>query len=138
MPYVMLPVPAEHEEEMLRVVMELSLRHAVQSWNAEAVAQLQGLVPAGPWALLVRLCEAALERRAVGVGDVLSPEHPTEADVLVAIDALNDAARQIGQKVLVLLDEKPDSVEGSEVSANLVGVAPSVATLVLGAAPDNR
>lgn len=117
MPYVMVPVPEEHEQEFMQQILQISLRESLNAWDpAVLVPFLDSLEPEAR-ALVTTLAQASargqrLTRSQVGV--VL--ELPL-VRLSALVDDINLRSNDLSQPYLVLTapGEGPDDDEAGQV-----------------------
>lgn len=74
MPYVMVPVPAEHEAEVTQFVLRISLGAALKTWDAASMAQLFEELEPLTQSVVVQIALGNLEGTPISdrvVGDLL-------------------------------------------------------------------
>lgn len=102
MPYVMVPVPEEYEEEVMRELLKISLREKLSAW---AQPELQVLLEQSDPAsrrLIALLVRASRDQRQVGRA-AAAAELSTDLESLDAVvHALNNRCVASGQPYLVL------------------------------------
>ncbi len=72
MPYVMVPVPEEFEDELMQEVLKMSLRARLSTWAPESLRSLVGELDAGPGRLVELLAEASMANRRLSEPDIAS------------------------------------------------------------------
>ena len=59
MPYVMMPVPEEHVEEVMQFILRAIARASIQPWDAESITKLYGEVDEASRSLLAFVARAS-------------------------------------------------------------------------------
>jgi len=68
MPYVMLPVPEEHVEEVMQFILRAIARASIEPWDADSITKVFGEVDEASRSLLAFVARASLE--GVDLADV--------------------------------------------------------------------
>ena len=132
MEYVMVPVPAEHEQELLREVMRMSLRDIAHRWDEASAAKVDLAISPELRVLVRRICIASVAGTGLTAGELCSPSMPSEADVLAAVEQLNDHGRSVSQPVFVMVEAQHETgPEGEARTRTVLGLSPRVAGLFL-------
>lgn len=112
MPYVMVPVPEEHEAEFMDELMQMALRASLTGWKPEAMTEL--LAESEPaWLDLIRELVAA-----AGRGEMLARQvHATALsvdleEIISRADAINARCKERGWPYLVLAEPAEDPADG--------------------------
>mgnify|MGYP005616239381 CR=1 FL=1 len=129
MPYVMVPVPEEHEQEFMSELMQFSLRESLNAWDRDVLGPfVDGLVDHDR--TLVSALAQATERgqrlTRTQVCTLLGLDLP---QVSVLVDDLNRRSNDLSQPYLVLTGPAV-SADGGEADQVLL-VTKSAAAIVL-------
>ena len=112
MPYVMVPVPEEHEKEFQSELLQLSLRASLTAFDPE---QLRGLVAElDPVALsfVARLVEASSANKRLTRAQVADAAGLDVLELLAIADRINHHAAERSQPALILVAPGPNPALG--------------------------
>lgn len=103
--YVMVPVPVEHQAELLSWVMGMIIRDAVLVWDLPATETLvQGVNPQER-AFLHQLTVASSENRKAAVTEFGAALGIEPEEVVSLVHELNDRGQALGKTAFVILDD---------------------------------
>lgn len=117
MPYVMVPVPEEHEQAFTQELVQLSLRESLNAWDRSVLGPFLGGLGNSDRSLVSTLALASVEGRRLTRSQVAGAIG-VEIDVLSSmVDDLNARSKELSQPFLVLVapGESPDDGEIGEV-----------------------
>jgi hypothetical protein len=89
MPYVMVPVPAEHEQELMTEILKMSVRDSMLGWNDASLTEFVGKSDAPSVDVLLVISDAIIENRKVSYADVATTLGIAEDEVVDQVVAIN-------------------------------------------------
>ncbi|MDQ1429420.1 MAG: hypothetical protein QOF40_22 [Actinomycetota bacterium] len=92
MPYVMVPVPEEHVQDVMQFVVRLISQASVEPWNEEAIAQLFEEIDEPARALLSTVAKGVIGGKLLNEADAAAVIGMTWREVAGMMRELNDAA----------------------------------------------
>jgi hypothetical protein len=92
MPYVMVPVPEEHVQDVMQFVVRLASQASVEPWTAESITQLFEEIDEPSRALLSAVAKGVLRGNPLSEGDVGAVVGMTWREVMGMVRELNDTA----------------------------------------------
>ena len=125
-PFVMVPVPVEHQLEFQELVLHMVISGAARKWNAEQVEQLLEALDGEQLALVDHLTDCSFAARQLTIVE-LGEELGSGERTLSIIKSINAIGVELERPVFILVNE---TEENSRVS-----MPPSIARLVRAARP---
>jgi hypothetical protein len=101
MPYVMVPVPEEHVEEVMQFVLRAVARASVQPWDLEGISQLWDEVDELSRALLSYVSRATVADKDLAEGDVAAMMQLSVRETIAIMREVNEVARQSDRPNLI-------------------------------------
>ena len=101
MPYVMVPVPEEHVQDVMQFVVRLMSQASVEPWNEETIAQLFEEIDEPARALLSAVAKGVISGTPLTEGDAAAVIGMTWREVGGMVRELNDAAAAGGHPALL-------------------------------------
>jgi hypothetical protein len=92
MPYVMVPVPEEHVQDVMKFVVQLISQASIEPWNEEAIAQLFEEIDEPARALLSTVAKGVIGGKPLNEADAAAVIGMTWREVAGMMRELNDAA----------------------------------------------
>lgn len=134
MPWVMVPVPEEHQAEFTEELMTLAMSTLMATWDAERVGTALDLLSADQRRFVVLVARESAEGRSMGL-EALAAALELDPDTVIGRrDEVNRLCHSKSLPELVLFDPRPEiSPTGESRPRNLFALGPSVARLVLDA-----
>jgi hypothetical protein len=131
MPYVMLPVPEEHVEEVMEFVLRAMAEASVEPWDAESIDALYNDVDEATRSLL-----AFIAREAADGGELIDAEAARRIQMTVRetagiMNELNTLTRETNRPILVhvrLVSER--QVNGRTTDRRVLQMDPDVAAFI--------
>lgn len=131
MPYVMVPVPEEHVEEVMQLVLRARARAAIQPWDAESVGELFAQVDEPSRALMAYVARATMAQRELDELDAARMIELSPRETLGIMRELNDLARAAERPQLIVRRTIPEVLPGGSTSERrLLTMAEDVAALI--------
>ena len=134
MPYVMVPVPEEHVEEVMQFILRALARAAIQPWDAESVTQLFGEVDEATRSLLAFVARACTEGGELDAADAARKLQLTVRETTGIMTELNGLTRVTDRPILinarVVTERLPN---GRTIDKRMLLMDPDVAQLVTAA-----
>lgn len=117
MPYVMVPVPEEHEKEFQSELLQLTLRASINAWDAAMVQGLLDELDEPALALVRVLVDAASANRRLTRQQVAELLQSDVATVSSLAERINHRSAGKGRPYLILVapGEDPKAGEAAEV-----------------------
>jgi hypothetical protein len=101
MPYVMMPVPEEHVEEVMQFVLRAIARAAVQPWDAESIGEVFHGVDEASRSLLAFVARASAEGSELDAMDAARKLQLTTREATAIMNELNQMTRDTDRPVLI-------------------------------------
>jgi hypothetical protein len=92
MPYVMVPVPEEHVQDVMQFVVRLISEASIEPWNEEGIAQLFEEIDEPARALLSTVAKGVIGGKPLNEADAAAVIGMTWREVAGMMRELNDAA----------------------------------------------
>lgn len=107
MPYVMVPVPAEHEQTFTKALMSHVLRTSMTAWTPESARELLGELAGASRDLVRRVARFAVAREPAKLEEIAAQMGLAPPEVMAMADRINEQAADRGLPELVLFDPLP-------------------------------
>jgi hypothetical protein len=131
MPYVMVPVPEEHVEDVMTFVLRAMARAAQQPWDEESVLGLFLEVDELSRALLAYVARAALAGQDITEAEAARMVQLTGRETMAIQRELNDLAREQGREALITTRTVPQLLpNGRTTERRVLTMEAAVAGLV--------
>jgi hypothetical protein len=131
MPYVMVPVPEEHVEDVMSFVLRAMARAAQQPWDEESMVRLFLEVDELSRALLAYVARATLAGQDITEAEAARMVQLTGRETIAIQRELNDLARQEGRAALITTRTVPQLLpNGRTTDRNVLTMEDDVARLV--------
>lgn len=132
MPYVMVPVPEEHEAELLEEIMRLSLASYMKKWDIDQVRSVMAVLSPQERSFVVAVARYSSIGEP-GEMSAIADELGTQGEDLIALrEQLNGVCRENSFPELMLFDPTVESLpDGSRKARNVFAIARPVARMVL-------
>ena len=131
MPYVMMPVPEEHVEDVMQFVLRAIARAAIQPWDAESITQVFGEVDEATRSLLAFVARASVEGGELDAADAASKIQLTVREILGIVNELNVRTRDADRPNLIaarnVTDRRPN---GRVTEKRVLQMPPDIAQFV--------
>jgi hypothetical protein len=101
MPYVMVPVPEEHVQDVMQFVVRLSSQASVEPWNEETIAQLFEDIDEPARALLSAVAKGVIGGNPLSEADAAAIIGMTWREVAGIVRELNDVAAAASHPALL-------------------------------------
>ncbi len=101
MPYVMMPVPEEHVEEVMQFILRAIARAAIQPWDTESIGQVYDDVDEATRSLLAFVARASSEGGELDSIDAARKLQLTPREVAGIMNELNSMTRDAERPVLI-------------------------------------
>jgi hypothetical protein len=101
MPYVMMPVPEEHVEEVMQFVLRAIARAAVQPWDAESISEIFDGVDEASRSLLAFVARASSEGSELDALEAARKLQLTTREAAAIMNELNQMTRETDRPVLI-------------------------------------
>ena len=108
MPYVMVPVPEEHEKEFQSELLQLTLRASLNSFDPDQLRTLLTELDPMALALVVRLVEASAANKRLTRAQVADDTGLDVAGVVALADRINHRSAGRSQPYLILVAPGPN------------------------------
>jgi len=131
MPYVMVPVPEEHVEDVMQFVLRAMARASLQPWDTAAMTEFFLEIDEPGRMLLSVVARAVIRDRQLGEDEVTDMVELSRREIVGIIQELNDRA-QAANRGQVLFRRRATEVlpNGRTREKPVVGMDPQVAVLV--------
>lgn len=132
MPYVMVPVPAEHEREFQQFIMTTILRDAMNQWSAEGLGAILDQLTPDQVRLVDHLADRSVNGSAPTKQMVAAALDLPEERVISLHQEVNDLCAAADKPQLILFDAFPTfDGDGASSVPNLLAVPRNAAELIL-------
>jgi hypothetical protein len=101
MPYVMMPVPEEHVEEVMQFILRAIARAAIQPWDEESATKMFGEVDEATRSLLAFVARACAEGGELDANDAARKLQLTLRETIGIMTELNSLTREADRPVLI-------------------------------------
>jgi hypothetical protein len=101
MPYVMMPVPEEHVEEVMQFILRAIARAAIQPWDAESIGQVYDDVDEATRSLLAFVARAASDGGELDSTEAARKLQLTPREVAGIMNELNSMTRDADRPLLI-------------------------------------
>jgi hypothetical protein len=101
MPYVMVPVPEEHVEEVMQFVVRAMTRASLEPWDAAAVDQAYREIDEASRSLLAFAARATLEEAPLSDAEAARQIQLTVRETVSIVNELNARAREDSRPPLI-------------------------------------
>lgn len=95
MGYVMVPVPEEHVQEAMSVILRITNRARLSEWDAEAVSKLFASIDEPSRAVLSTVARASIASNTLSDVEVASSTELPQREVMSIVRELNDSAAEL-------------------------------------------
>lgn len=102
MPYVNIPVPEEHVEEVMQFVVRMLQRVAMEPWDESSINSFFGEVDESTRALLAFVARASLEGNELSEADAAQVMQVTWREVFGMVRDLHDRTNNLTRPPLIL------------------------------------
>ncbi len=131
MGFVMVPVPEEHVEEAMRMILRISARARLKQWDQGAFSELFHSLDEPSKSVLSATARAALAKKAIDDLSIAEAIEFTRREVLGIIRELNEQAGALGYPpVLMVLQEVETLPNGRTREQRLITITPELAQMV--------
>jgi len=131
MPYVMLPVPEEHVEEVMQFVLRAMAEASVEAWDAESINALYSDVDEATRSLLAFVARAVADEGELADADAARRIQMTVRETTGIMNELNTTTRATSRpqliSVSVVSERRPN---GRVTERRVLQMDPDVAELV--------
>ena len=101
MPYVMVPVPEEHVQDVMQFVVRMASQATLEPWTQEALGELFDEIDEAARALLSAVAKGVISGRPLNEADAAAVIGMTWREVTGMVRELNDAAASRSHPALV-------------------------------------
>lgn len=128
MPYVMVPVPEEHEQELMAEVLRMSLRKSLGEWEVEPLRAVFEESEPTARALITVLARASNDKRTLSRKQIAEATGAASADLVGLSDQVN--ARCITRKMPYLILTAPEKDVGGAATGEVLVIGSVAAQLL--------
>ena len=131
MPYVMVPVPEEHVEEVMQLIIRASARAAQKDWDQESVSALYDEIDEESRSLLSIVARAILSGNDLTERDAASSIELNVRETIGIVRDINEQARE-SEHANVIQQRRVDEVlpNGRTREKKVLAMEPEVAAMV--------
>lgn len=131
MPYVMVPVPEEHVEQVMQFILRAVARASIEPWNADAVTQLFTEVDEATRSLLAFVARASLDGGELTDVEAARWLQLTVRETVGILNDLNAVTRDSNRPPLITSRATTEKLaNGRVVNKRVFQMEPDVAELV--------
>jgi hypothetical protein len=131
MPYVMMPVPEEHVEEVMQFILRAIARASITPWDAESVTKIYDEVDEGSRSLLAFVARASTDGEELVAADIARRIQLTPRETLGIVNELNATTRDENRPALVVIRSVTERLpNGRTTDKRVLQMEPDVAELI--------
>jgi hypothetical protein len=131
MPYVMVPVPEEHVQEVMQFVLRAVARASIEPWDVETMTEFFTMVDEPSRMLLSVVSDAVRKGRNLTDREVADLVELNPREVGGMVRELNEIAQESNRSALVFFKQVPEVLpNGRTREKRVVGMNDDVAVLV--------
>jgi hypothetical protein len=131
MPYVMMPVPEEHVEEVMQFILRAIARASIEPWDAESITKMFEETDEATRSLLAFVARAAVDGGELDAADAARKIQLTAREAAGIMNELNMLTRDTNRPTLIngrtVTERLPN---GRTAEKRVLGMEPEVAELV--------
>ncbi|MEZ5246724.1 MAG: hypothetical protein R2707_16625 [Acidimicrobiales bacterium] len=101
MPYVMVPVPEEHVEEVMQFMLRSMARASQEEWDQDSVTRIFGQVDELSKTLLSHVARATVAGKEVVEGDAAAAVQLSQRETSAIVRELNEISREENRPSLI-------------------------------------
>lgn len=106
MPYVMVPVPAEHEDEVTQFVLKLTLAAAFDNWDADKARTLLERLDAFGRSVVLHAVRGSVDQELASDRTIAEALEVAAEDVVRCVNAVNELCAKNSWPALLLVDRQ--------------------------------
>jgi len=131
MPYVMIPVPEEHVEEVMQYVLRAVARAAIQPWDTESISGIFSDVDEATRSLLAFVARASVDGGELDSADAARKLQMTVREVAGIMNELSQLIRDSNRSSLIIARAVTERLpNGRTKEKRMLQMDPDVADLV--------
>jgi hypothetical protein len=131
MPYVMIPVPEEHVEEVMQFVLRSIARAAIDPWDPESITEIFEQVDEASRSLLAFVARGSVDGGELDAADAARKIQLTVREATGIMNELNALTRDANRPTLILARSVTDRLPNGRVKEKRVlYMEPEVAEMV--------
>lgn len=131
MPYVMIPVPEEHVQEAMEVVLRISRRAELTDWTQEDVTDFYNRIDEAARSLIAIAARSVLSGKQLSHTEAADATHISTREVSGIVRDVNAEASDLGHPSLLLSTEVDEALPNGRVrQVRIVTMARNLATFV--------
>jgi hypothetical protein len=131
MPYVMMPVPEEHVEEVMQFILRAMARASIQSWDEPSIADIYHRVDEASRSLLAFVARASVDGEELAATDAARRIQLTPREALGIVNELNGVTREENRPNLINARSVTERLpNGRTTEKRVFQMEPDVAELV--------
>jgi hypothetical protein len=134
MPYVMVPVPEEHVEQVMQFVLRAIARASIKEWDAGAVEELWGEVDEATRSLLAFVARATLEGAQLADAEVAGRIQMSTRETIGILNDLNVTTRADDRDNLITTRVVDERLPNGRVASRRMFVMDGAVAELIGAA----
>lgn len=115
MPYVMVPVPEEHVQEVMEAVLRISKRASLTEWDQEAITEFYNGVDEAARSLLAIVARATLAGKQLSHPELADATHITTREVSGILRDVNVLSTDLGRPILLISTEMDEVLPNGRV-----------------------
>lgn len=132
MPYVMVPVPEEHVEDVMNYMLRAMARASQEDWDQDTVTDVFGQVDELSKALLAHVAKATADEREVYEGDAAAAVQLSQRETSAIVRELNELARELNRPALIFRRPTTEVLpNGRTIDRFAIAVEEAVAPLLI-------
>lgn len=131
MPYVMMPVPEEHVEEVMQFILRAIARAAIEPWDAESITEIFGEVDEASRSLLAFVARGSVDGGELDAADAARKIQLTVREVTGIMNEINTMTRDTNRPNLIISRSVTERLPNGRVKdKRVLFMEPDVAELV--------
>ena len=131
MPYVMIPVPEEHVEDVMQFTLRAIAQAEIEPWDTESITQTYGDVDEATRSLLAFVARASFDGEALAAADAARQIQLTVREAVGISNELSILTREAKRPSLIVARNVPERLPNGRVTEKRVfQMDPEVAELI--------
>ena len=132
MPYVMVPVPEEHVEEVMQFMLRAMARASLEDWDQDSVTEMFSQVDELSKTLLSHVARAISNGKEVFEADAAAAVQLTQRESAAIVRELNELSRELNRPTIIFRKPSTEVLpNGRVIEKNAIVIEAELVPLVL-------
>ena len=132
MPYVMVPVPEEHVEEVMQFMLRAMARASLEDWDQDSVTEMFSQVDELSTTLLSHVARAIANGKEVFEADAAAAVQLTQRESAAIVRELNELSRELNRPTIIFRKPSTEVLpNGRVIEKNAIVIEAELVPLVL-------